>query len=121
MGRLRSIHERSSCCNPLPLSLDDWPGRPTSSQCLLLCPWLGSTGEAMTVGRARSASGFTVATLNFRADAPGATDEIRLIVINITAVLKRQLRTPVWTGVTRDTRPKPDGSPRKGCEIASTW
>ena len=49
-------------------SLDDWPGRPTGSQCLLLCPWLGSTGEAMTVGRARSASGFTVATLNFRTE-----------------------------------------------------
>jgi hypothetical protein len=67
-GRLRSIHERSSFCNSLPLSLDDWPGRPTSSQCLLLCPWLGSTGEARTVGRARSASGFTVATLNFRTE-----------------------------------------------------
>jgi hypothetical protein len=58
------LHAVTLCRSASMTGLVAQPG----SQCLLLCPWLGSTGEAMTVGRARSASGFTVATLNFRTE-----------------------------------------------------
>jgi hypothetical protein len=80
MGRVRSIHERSSCCilfvlaapasMTAPANELARPKSPNQLTVFVACiPGWAPQVRTMTVSRARSASGFTVAPLNFRREA----------------------------------------------------
>jgi hypothetical protein len=71
MGRVRSIHERSSCCILFVLAAPASMTAPANELARPKSPFPGWAPQVrtMTVSRARSASGFTVAPLNFRREA----------------------------------------------------
>jgi len=69
MGRLPSIHERSSLCNLFAAQSSPVKvAQPAHSVCRCVPGWAPQV-RAMTVGRAGSASRLTVAPLNFRREA----------------------------------------------------
>jgi hypothetical protein len=91
MGRLRSIHERSSRCNLFTAPASPVKvAQPAHSVCCCVPGWAPQV-RATTVGRARSASRFTVAPLNFRRKAASISVQSRLPVE--AAVLGRGART----------------------------
>jgi hypothetical protein len=78
MGRLRSIHERSSRCNLFTAPASPVKvAQPAHSVCCCVPGWAPQV-RATTVGRARSASRFTVAPLNFRRKAASISVQSRL-------------------------------------------
>jgi hypothetical protein len=91
MGRLRSIHERSSRCNLFTAPASPVKvAQPAHSVCCCVPGWAPQV-RATTVGRARGASRFTVAPLNFRRKAASISVQSRLPVE--AAVLGRGART----------------------------